>query len=156
MNIRSDRNEKEPRVLELVRGGLGIKEAAEAAGVPYSTAAAWCAKAGVASPLKRRGMSPEERRAYMKAYHKAYYESHREKIAAQHRARRRLRRGAFACPKPKRLRARIPKESKDGEVGESRRKYLLRLLRAALPEAIRVARERQREREAYEWAQLHS
>ena len=30
------------------------------------------------------------------------------------------------------------------EVGESRRKYLLRLLRAALPEAIREVRERRR------------
>lgn len=146
MNIRSDRNEKEPRVLELVRGGLGIKEAAEAAGVPYSTAAAWCAKAGVASPLKRRGMSPEERRAYMKAY----YVSHREELKASRRSRYRPH------PQRKRIRGRAPFESKDGEVGESRRKYLLRLLRAALPEAIRTVRERQRAREAAEGPQLYS
>ena len=146
MNIRSDRSEKEPRVLELVRGGLGIKEAAEAAGVPYSTAAAWCAAVGVASPLKRRGRSPEERRAYMKAY----YESHREELKASSRSRYRPH------PQRKRIRSRSPFESKDGEVGESRRKYLLRLLRAALPEAIRTVRERQRAREAAEGPQLYS
>jgi len=141
---RQDRNEKEPRILELVRGGMGIKDAAEAEGVPYSTAAAWCAQAGVASPLKRRRMTPEERRAAHAASSRAYYAAHRDYYAVR-RARSRARQRAQG---PKTTRVRAPHNSKDGEVGESRRKYLLRLLRAALPEAVRKARERARAREA--------